>query len=49
MITQATSGGGGGGGNEDELLNKLADSILNDLPADFDIKAAEEKYIISYE
>jgi len=48
LITQATSGGGGGGG-EDELINKLADSILNDLPPQFDIKAAEEKYPISYE
>lgn len=48
MVTQATSGGGSGG-NDDELLNKLADSILDELPAQFDVKAAEKKYPISYE
>ena len=48
MMTQASSGGGGGGG-EDELINNLADGILNQLPANFDVKAAEEKYPISYE
>lgn len=48
MITQSTSGGGGGG-NDDDLINKLADSILDELPAQFDVKAAETKYPISYE
>jgi len=48
LITQATAGGGGGG-DDDDLINKLADSILNDLPDQFDVKAAEEKYPISYE
>lgn len=48
MLTQSSSGGSGGGG-EDELVNNLADGILKQLPADFDVKAAEQKYPISYE
>jgi len=48
MITQS-SGGGGGGAGDDDLINKLADSLLKDLPDQFDIKAAEAKYPISYE
>ena len=31
------------------MINKLADSILNELPASFDVNAAEKKYPISYE
>jgi hypothetical protein len=29
-------------------MNKLADSILAEVPGLFDVKAAEEKYPISY-
>jgi dynein heavy chain len=48
LLTQSTAGGGGGGG-EDALINNLADSILNELPDQFDVAAAEKKYPISYE
>ena len=48
MLTQQNAGGGGGGG-DDALINKLADSILAELPPLFDVAAAEEKYPISYE
>jgi len=48
LLTQQNASGGGGG-NDDELVNKLADSILNELPKSFDVKAAEAKYPISYD
>jgi len=48
LVTQSQAGAGSGG-NDDDLINKLADSILNELPPQFDIKEAEEKYPISYE
>lgn len=48
LSTQSNSGGGGGGG-DDDLINKLADSILNEVPQPYDVPAAEKKYPISYE
>jgi len=44
-----SSAGGGGGGSGDEIINTLADSILKELPALFDINAAEKKFPVSYE
>jgi dynein heavy chain len=48
LITQQ-SAGGGGGGSDDSAINKLADTILNDLPANFDVKEAEKRYPVMYE
>jgi len=48
LLSQSNAGGGGSGG-DDELINNLADSILNDLPDQFDVKTAEQLYPISYE
>jgi len=47
LITQSSSGGGGGG-SSDAIINKLANSILSEVPNVFDIEAAEKKYPISY-
>jgi len=43
------SGGGGGGGNSDAAIKKVADNILAEIPKNFDVKAAEKAYPISYE
>lgn len=48
LITQQSAGGGGGAG-DDALIDKLADTILNELPQKFDVKAAEKKYPVLYE
>jgi dynein heavy chain len=47
LITQSSSGGGGSG-SSDAIINKLANSILTEVPQPFDVKAAEKKYPISY-
>jgi len=49
MLATLSSAGGGGGGTDDALINKLADSILAEVPGQFDVVAAEKKYPISYE
>lgn len=48
LITQQSAGGGGGGG-DDSIIDRLADTLLADLPQKFDVKAAEKKYPVSYE
>lgn len=47
LLTQASSAGGSGG-NVDETVNKIADSILHDVPKPFNVAAAEEKYPVDY-
>lgn len=48
LICKSSAGGGGGDDNKDAATNKLCDSILAEIPALFDVKAAEKKYPISY-
>jgi dynein heavy chain len=48
LITQQSAGGGGAGG-DDSIIDRLANTILADLPDKFDVKAAEQKYPVSYE
>jgi len=47
LITQSSSGGGGGG-SSDAIINKLANSILTEVPQIFNVEAAEKKWPISY-
>ena len=49
ILITMSSAGGSGGGSGDEIINTLADSILKDLPALYDVKAAEKKFPVSYE
>jgi dynein heavy chain len=49
LICQSSVGGGGSGEDQDAITNRLCDSLLNELPALFDIEAAEKKYPISYQ
>lgn len=44
ILITMSSAGGSGGGSGDEIINMLADSILKELPALYDIKAAEKKF-----
>lgn len=48
LITQQSAGGAGGGG-DDAIIDKLANTILADLPERYDVVAAEKKYPVSYE
>lgn len=48
LSTQQNSSGGGGK-NSDEIIDRLANQILADIPEPFKIKAAEKKYPVSYE
>lgn len=48
LLTQQNASSGGGGGNEDEITNKLCDSLLSELPGVFNIREAEKKFPISY-
>lgn len=48
MITQQSAGGGGSSG-DDSLIDKVANTILSELPQQYDVKAAEKKYPVSYE
>jgi dynein heavy chain len=49
LCTQQNAGGGGGGVNEDEITNKLCDSLLSELPGVFNVREAEKKFPISKE
>jgi len=48
LITQAQAGGGEDAG-QDDVINKLADSLLDKLPAGFDLEEANKKYPVMYE
>lgn len=48
MDTQAQAGSGASD-NQDEIVNKIADSILNDVPKPFNVKEAEKKFPVKYE
>jgi dynein heavy chain len=48
LICQGSGGGGGGGASSDSQIKKVADNILSEIPANFDVKGAEKKYPISY-
>lgn len=40
---------GGGDGNQDETVNKIADSVLKDVPKPFNVPEAEKKFPVKYE
>lgn len=42
------SGGGGGSGDQDAIVINLCDSILNDVPDEFDVRQAEIDYPVMY-
>jgi len=49
LLTASTTGGGDKGGSSVELMiEKIADSILGELPGQFDITAASVKYPVLY-
>lgn len=48
LLTQS-SGGGGGADDQDEIVNRVADSILGELPNKFNVGAAKKKYPVQYE
>lgn len=48
LLTQA-QGGGGGDGNQDATVNKIADSVLKDVPLPFNVREAEKKFPVRYE
>ena len=48
LSTQQNSSGGGGGKSTDEIIEKLANQILADIPEAFNVKAAEKKYPVMY-
>lgn len=49
LSTQQNSSGGGGSKSTDEIIERLANQILADIPEAFNVKAAEKKYPVSYE
>jgi dynein heavy chain len=49
LSTQQNSSGGGGSKSTDEIIERLANQILADIPEPFNVKAAEKKYPVSYE
>ena len=48
LLTQA-QGGGGGDSNQDATVNKIADSVLKDVPLPFNVREAEKKFPVRYE
>ncbi|TPX33936.1 hypothetical protein SeMB42_g07413 [Synchytrium endobioticum] len=49
LITQARVSSNAGGKSTDDLCREIATGILDRLPDDFDIKATQKKYPVSYE
>jgi len=49
ILSTMQSGGGGGASNMDTIATNLANSIIADIPAPFNVKAAEKRYPVSYE
>lgn len=49
ILSTMQSGGGGGASNMDTIATNLANSIIADVPAPFNVKAAEKRYPVSYE
>lgn len=48
LLTQQ-SGGGGADSNQDATVNKIADSVLKDVPLPFNVREAEKKFPVKYE
>jgi dynein heavy chain len=51
LTTQSNEGGGGGGGggeSADEMLARVAQGILDRLPANYDLEAVQRKYPVTY-
>jgi len=49
ILSTMNAGGSGGSSNMDTIATNLANSILNDVPNQFNVKEAEKKYPVSYE
>lgn len=48
LSTMQASGGSGGSGDSDQIIIDLANSIIEDVPAEFDVRAAEKEYPVDY-
>lgn len=49
IVQLQSGGGGGGGGGDDTGVDKMAETMLERLPPDFDMEKIEGKYPIIYE
>jgi len=49
ILSTMNAGGSGGSSDMDTIATNLANSILSDVPAPYDVKTAEIQYPVSYE
>lgn len=48
ILSTMQSSGGGGSSNQDEIMTNLANSVLDDIPDIYDVRAAELAFPVSY-
>jgi len=48
ILSTMQSSGGGGNSNVDEIMTNLANSMLDDIPDTYDVRAAELAYPVAY-